>query len=401
MHFATLKARTLLSATLITLALSACGGQTATLGSTASSTTASATPVTEAAKPTAVQRAATATAQPTVAATETPQAEATETSQTEATEAPTSIALSASTASAFNVITVDSCSLLDANAVAALYGKLLSEPTAMTTETHQGNACLYEAEKVSLKVQVYAGNDAPAAVLVSELQHDGFSMKQERGSDDQRFFGVASDRAALLMVKDNAVVVLSLINKTDNIKHAATLLKGMGAMALTHLNEQVASVSDTTVPALEETTSEPATGDAQSACALLTVDEVEQVLGKLDSPPDNSMRDDNGAPACAYSATSGLLIINASHGDDAAMQKLMQQAEHHGAKLQAVSGLGDVAYGAAAKLEGAPNKDALQSILIVRKGGSLLMLGMLSNHNAADAMATLQHLAPAAIARVS
>ncbi len=291
---------------------------------------------------------------------------------------------------------VDPCTLLDATTVGVLYGPLEGAPAAADTATSAGRACTFEAAKVTIRVEVYNGNQTPAAQLVAALEQDGMAMESEAGMGDTAYAGRTDDRAALLLVQGDTVVLLDLSNKTDEIMRAATLLRGMAATAL-------ANLPDSSIEA-----EAPADGGVSSAeapagegpCALLTVAEVEQALGALDGEPDGSGQDGSGAPSCAYLARDGLLFMSSLVGDDAALQAQVTRARESGAPLEAVPGLGDEAYVAAAPMEGAPQSDAVQGVLIVRRGDTLLQLGIMSTLDAAATADALKQLAELALARL-
>lgn len=393
----TLAARSAL--VLLTLSLAACGEKMATVAPTAPPVVAT---IAATAAPTVIPQP-TEALQPTKAPQPTDESTAEIEVSTSAAELSTDAPVQ-DVGSMTSSADIDPCTLLDQAAVEVLFGKLGSALVAQPTDKHNGRACAFDAQKVALTVEVYDSTDAPISVLLPELEQRGITMAPEVVTADEAYSGSTADRAILLELKNTTVVLLDLVNKTDSIKRAAVLLKGLGAAALIHLSEQEQTAAQTPEPIAEATDVQSASNsgasDAQQSCALLTVDEVEQALGKLDGAPDGSMQDDSGTPSCAYSAQDGLLFISSSPGDDAALQQQQQRVQQHGASLESLPGLGDAAFIAAAKIEGAPNKNALQGIIIVRKGNTLLRLGTLSEMSAAKTKAVLQQLAQLALARV-
>lgn len=161
------------------------------------------------------------------------------------------------------------------------------------------------------------------------------------------------------------------------------------------------TATDTAIPEAATTSAgEQSTGAAQAVCAILTEDEVTQVLGPLDGPPDGSITDMTGSPSCGYPARDGLLFVGSQMGDAAALQALVQQTEERGAPLQQIEGLGEAAYAAAASIPGAPNQDAVQGLLFVQQGDTIMNIALLSNIDEAKTLDALQQLAKLALARL-
>lgn len=159
----------------------------------------------------------------------------------------------------------------------------------------------------------------------------------------------------------------------------------------------------TSLPSTVESATEPAgqaTGQAGDPCSILTIAEVEQVLGKLDGEPDGSITDMTGAPSCGYPAADGLLFVGAMPGDVAALQALVEETKDRGAPMEVLEGLGDAAFVAAQNIPGAPNADAVQGLLLVAKGETIMNLALLSNIDEAKTREALQELAQLALARL-
>ena len=356
---------------LLALTLAACGSPGAT--SVPPTTSATGAPVAATGVPVTPTGAATATEQP----TDTPVAD--------------------------DTTYLDPCTVLTTDIIEALYGTIEDGPTTVYNNSSgaaPSRTCQYETKQAALLVKTSSGGETTQRAMSTQLAQDGITLVPD-DETNVSFFGSTAKRAVMLMLMGDAVIVLDLTDKTGDLETQAALHSLRSLLMMQVADEAPA---DEVTP--EPNTNIHATAEAQASvdkaamCELLTVAEVEQVLGKLAGTPDSETATQNGIPVCSYTTASVMLGVGTVPGDADTLQTMVEDLKQQGAPVEPLPELGDAAYLAVAEMPGMSNKQTVIGIVMVLQGNTILTINMLGGADELTTYTDLLKLAQFALPRL-